>query len=499
MSNVENWVEMKGICKRFGGVLALDNASLGVRKGEIHALMGENGAGKSTLMKILAGSLSKDEGTISLGGKQINLKSPKDGIENGISIIYQELMLVGDLSVAENIFLDKLSKNKKIIDFKELRKKAQTYLDQIGFSNIRATDEVADLTVASQQVVEICKALSRNASVLILDEPTSVLSNNEVVHLFEVLRKLREDGVAIIYISHRLEEVMELCDRITIMRDGRYIDTVNTQDITKEQLANMMVGRELQDYYPPRESHIGPVSFKVENICVKGKVHNVSFEVHEGEVLGINGLVGAGRTEAIRAIFGEDKRDSGKIYLNGKEIAIHNPRNSIRHGIGLLPEDRKTQGVLLELPIRNNITLGCLKQFKTAFWKLSGKKETEYVNDMIEQLSIKVGSMDDDVSSLSGGNQQKVAIAKLLASDCKVLLLDEPTRGVDVGAKREIYKIINEFAAKKYSIVMISSEMQEIMGMCDRVVIMRNGEIKGELKREEFSEENLIAYSMGVK
>lgn len=499
MSSTQNWVEMDDICKRFGGVVALDHASLHVRKGEIHALMGENGAGKSTLMKILAGSLSKDEGNISIGGEKINLRNPKDGIANGISIIYQELMLVGDLSVAENIFLDKLGKDKKIVDFKELRTKAQKYLDQIGFSDIKATDEVSSLSVASQQVVEICKALSRNASVLILDEPTSVLSNNEVVHLFEVLRKLKEDGVAIIYISHRLEEVMELCDRITIMRDGRYIDTVETKDITKEQLANMMVGRELQDYYPPRDVEIGPVSFKVENINVKGKVHNVSFEVREGEVLGINGLVGAGRTEAIRAIFGEDKKDSGKIYLNGKEIVIRNPRQSIRNGIGLLPEDRKTQGVLLELPIRNNITLGCLKLFKTVFFKLSGKKETEYVNKMIDQLSIKVGSIEDDVSSLSGGNQQKVAIAKLLASDCKILLLDEPTRGVDVGAKREIYKIINEFAAKKYSIVMISSEMQEIMGMCDRVIIMRNGEVKGELQKKDFSENNLIAYSMGVK
>ena len=498
MSNSENWVDMRGICKRFGGVVALDNVSLKVRKGEIHALMGENGAGKSTIMKILAGSLEKDEGEIYIGGKLANIKSPKDGMAHGISIIYQELMLVNDLTVAENIFIDSLNKDSKIINWKELRKKAQEYVNETGFSDIKATDEVGDLTVAYQQVVEICKALSRNASVLILDEPTSVLSNNEVVHLFRLLRKLREEGVAIIYISHRLEEVMELCDRITIMRDGTYSDTVETTSITKQELANKMVGRELQDYYPKREVRIGPVNFKVENNSVRGKVKNVSFEVRQGEVLGINGLVGAGRTETIRAVFGEDKRDSGKIYLNGKEVTIRSPRDAIHNGIGLLPEDRKTQGVLLDLPIRNNITLGCLKLFKTAFGKISGKKETAYINDMVEQLSIKVGSIENDVSSLSGGNQQKVAIAKLLASDCKVLLLDEPTRGVDVGAKREIYKIINDFAARNYSIVMISSEMQEIMGMCDRVIIMRGGEVTGELDKKDFSESNLISYSMGV-
>ncbi len=498
MSKSEYRIEMKDICKSFGGVKALDHAALQVKKGEIHALMGENGAGKSTLMKILVGSLAKDSGEIYLDGQPVEIKTPKDGMKHGISIIYQELMLVNDLTVAENIFIDNLNKDSKIIKWKELRSKAQEYLDETGFSNIKATDEVGGLTVAYQQVVEICKALSRNASVLILDEPTSVLSNKEVVQLFKLLRKLREEGVAIIYISHRLEEVMELCDRITIMRDGHYIDTFSTDSITKQDLANKMVGRELQDYYPERNAVIGPVNFRVEDICVEGKVKHVSFEVRKGEVLGINGLVGAGRTETVRAIFGEDKRDAGKIYLDGKEIQIRNPRDAIRNGIGLLPEDRKTQGVLLQLPIRNNITLGCLKLFRQAFGKLSGKKETQYVNEMVEQLSIKVGSIENDVSSLSGGNQQKVAIAKLLASKCRILLLDEPTRGVDVGAKREIYKIINEFAEKGYSIVMISSEMQEIMGMCDRVIVMRGGEVKGELPRSEFSEENLIAYSMGV-
>lgn len=498
MSDAGYRVEMRNICKRFGGVQALDHACLQVRRGEIHALMGENGAGKSTLMKILVGSLSKDEGEILIDGKPVNIRNPRDGMNLGISIIYQELMLVNDLTVAENIFIDNLNSDGKVIKWKKLRQRAQHYLDETGFSNIRATDEVGDLSVAYQQVVEICKALSRNASVLILDEPTSVLSNNEVVQLFRLLKKLREDGVAIIYISHRLEEVMELCDRVTIMRDGHYIDTVETSSITKKKLVNMMVGRELQEQYPPRNAKIGDVNFSVENICVAGKVKNVSFEVHKGEVLGINGLVGAGRTETIRAIFGEDKKDRGKIFLDGKEIRIRSPRDSIREGIGLLPEDRKTQGVLLELSIRNNITLGCLKQFRKAMGYLSKKEEVKFVNEKVEQLSIKIGSMEDDTSSLSGGNQQKVAIAKLLASNCKVLILDEPTRGVDVGAKREIYKIINDFAEKEYSIVMISSEMPEIMGMCDRVIVMRGGEITGELRKEDLTENNLIALSMGV-
>ncbi len=492
-------VDMRNIKKYFGGVKALDGVSLQVKKGEIHALMGENGAGKSTIMKILAGSLEKDEGEIFIDGKPADIRSPKDGMEYGISIIYQELMLVPDLTVAENIFIDTLSKDYKVVDWKKLTTRAQEYLDEIGFSDIKATDEVSTLTVAWQQVVEICKALSRNASVLILDEPTSVLSNKEVTYLFKLLDKLKNQGVAIIYISHRLEEVMSICDRVTIMRDGKYIDTVETKNITQKELANMMVGRDLQDYYPERQAEIGEVNFQVKNICRGKMVRDVSFEVRKGEVLGINGLVGAGRTETVRAIFGEDKKESGKIYLDGKEVIINSPKDAIRNGIGLLPEDRKTQGVLLDLPIRNNITLGCLKMFKSMFGKINVKKETDFINDMVEQLSIKIGSVEHDVSSLSGGNQQKVAFAKLLASSCKVLILDEPTRGVDVGAKREIYKIINDFAAKGYSIVMISSEMQEIMGMCDRVIIMRDGLVAGELEKKDFSESNLISYSMGVQ
>lgn len=499
MGEQQYQVEMRNIKKSFGGVKALDGVSLQVKKGEIHALMGENGAGKSTIMKILAGSLQKDDGEIFIDGKAVDIKNPGEGMKQGISIIYQELMLVPDLTVAENIFIDSLNKEYKMIDWKKLKVRAQEYLDEIGFSHIKASDEVSGLTVAYQQVVEICKALSRNASVLILDEPTSVLSSKEVAYLFKLLRNLRQQGVAVIYISHRLDEVMDLCDRVTIMRDGRYIATVDTDSITQKELADMMVGRALQDYYPERNVEIGEVNFEVRNICRGRMVQDISFQVRKGEVLGINGLVGAGRTEVVRAIFGADKKESGQIFLDGREVTIRSPKDALRNGIGLLPEDRKTQGVLLDLSIRDNITLGCLKLFVSILGKINRKKETDFINDMVRRMAIKAGNIENNVSSLSGGNQQKVAIAKLLASNCKVLLLDEPTRGVDVGAKREIYKIINDFAAQGYSIVMISSEMPEIIGMCDRVLVMRDGRAAGELDKKECSESNLISYSMGVQ
>jgi len=498
MDKEQYQIEMNGITKKFGGVTALNNVSLNVRKGEIHALMGENGAGKSTIMKILAGALQKDSGEIKIGGQAVDIKTPLDGMNQGISIIYQELMLVPDLSVAENIFIDKLGKESKLINYKQMNQKAQEYLDAIGFESIRAAAEVSTLTIAHQQIVEICKALSRKASILILDEPTAVLSNQEVTYLFQLLHQLKREEVTIIYISHRLEEVLELCDRITIMRDGTYIETLNVSEVTKKELANKMVGRDLQNYYPERHAEIGPVYFKAEHINRGRKVQDLSFEVRKGEVLGINGLVGAGRTETIRAIFGEDKRDSGKIYIDGEEVKINSPQDAVKHGIGLLPEDRKTQGVILNIPIRNNITLGCMKRFRGFMGAIQVKKESTYIDDMVDQLSIKVGQIDNNVSSLSGGNQQKVAIAKLLASQCRILLLDEPTRGVDIGAKREIYKIINNMAEKGFCVVLVSSEMGEVIGMCDRILIMREGEIKGELQKSEFSEENLIGYAMDV-
>lgn len=491
-------VELNHIVKSFGGVKALRDGSIKVRKGEFHALMGENGAGKSTLMRVLSGALQKDSGEIRLNGEAVEFRSAKDSIRHGVSMIYQELMLIPDLTVAENIFIDSLAEDGKLVNWKKLRQDAQQMLDKLGFGNIRATAEVGSLTVACQQVVEICKALSRNSSVLILDEPTSVLSSNEVVHLFQMLRLLRDQGCSIIYISHRIEEVFQLCDRITVMRDGAYIDTVDVCETDKERLVGMMVGRELKGYYPERHAKIGDVVLKVENVNAGRMVKDVSFEVRSGEVLGFNGLVGAGRTETMRAIFGEDRRTGGRIYVNGVEKKIKSPRQAVRAGIAYLSEDRKGQGVLLRMPVRYNLTLCCMKKFRVFLLAISQKREDVVLKSVIEKLNIKVSTPEQEVASLSGGNQQKVAIGKLMGSDCKILLLDEPTRGVDVGAKYEVYRIINDFATQGYAIVMVSSEMPEIIGVCDRVIVMRNGEIQAELSKEQINENNLIHYSMGV-
>ena len=491
-------VDMEHISKTFGGVHALEDVSFQVKPGEIHALVGENGAGKSTLMKILSGAVIRDSGDVYISGEKVHITNPKDGIDNGISVIYQEFALIGSLTVAENIFIDKLSDKGRLINWKKLRDRATEVLDSLGFGNIPVNKAASELSVAHQQVVEICKALARDCSVLILDEPTSVLANNEVEQLFSLLRALKQKGVSIVYISHRLEEIFKLADRITIMKDGRFVATCDAASIDKNQLVSMMIGRMLETYFPVRESNIGRTIFKVENIRRGTTVNDVSFEVHEGEVLGISGLIGSGRTETMRAIYGADKKDDGHVYMDGEPIRIKSPQNAVTHGIAMLPEDRKAHGVLLNMSIRSNITLTRLKAFTGAFSMINRKKETEYIEEMVDKLTIKANSIENNASSLSGGNQQKVAIAKLLASDCRVIILDEPTRGVDVGAKIEIYKIINSLVAQNYAVIMISSEMMEVIGMCDRVLVMREGGIVGELNKDELTEQNLINYSMGV-
>ena len=497
-AGVQYQVDMQNICKIFGGVKALQNVCIQLKPGEIHAIVGENGAGKSTLMKILSGAYQRDSGDIYIAGKKVNINNPKDGIDNGISVIYQEFALIGSLTVAENIFIDKLSENGRLINWKKLREKAKNVLDSLGFGHIPVNKMVSELSVAHQQVVEICKALARESSVLILDEPTAVLATSEAEQLFKLLQDLRAKGVAIVYISHRLEEIFKLSDRITVMKDGTYVGTYETSSMDEKKLVNLMIGRTLESYFPPRESHIGETVLKVENIRSGKTVKDVSFEVRAGEVLGISGLVGSGRTETMRAIFGADPLDSGRIILDGKVIKVRSPISAVKQGIGLLPEDRKAHGVLLNMPIRNNITLTRLKSFTGPFSMINRKKETAYINDMVKKLAIKAGSIENNVSSLSGGNQQKVAISKLLAADCKVLILDEPTRGVDVGAKIEIYKIINSLVEQQYAVIMISSEMMEIIGMCDRAIVMRNGNVAGELLKDQLTEQNLINYSMGV-
>jgi ribose transport system ATP-binding protein len=492
----ESRILMRGISKSFGGVHALKDVQFEVRPGEIHALMGENGAGKSTLMKILAGAISRDNGTIFIDGEERHIQKPEDAIRFGISVIYQEFMLAPHLTVAENIFLHNISGNKALINWKELWKKAYEELSRLGFKDIDPAAKVSSLTVAYQQVTEICKCLARNVKVLVLDEPTAVLTFSEIEKLFEILLRLKSKGVSIVYISHRLEEVFRISDRITVMKDGTHVGTVNVKEITKDKLVTMMVGRELSQFFAERHAHIGDTVLEVKKLNSGKMVKDVSFYVRAGEVVGFSGLVGAGRTETMRAVFGALPVDSGEIIYRGNQERFKNPHDAIIHGFGLLSEDRKKEGLLLFQSIRINSTMARLRKVSKA-GLLSRPKESRVVEELLAALSTKYGSIDDDVRSLSGGNQQKVAIAKWMFADCGCMVFDEPTRGVDVGAKLEIYKIISTLAEKGVAIIVISSEMLEIIGLCDRAYVMRQGSITGELAKQDLSEESLIKLAMG--
>lgn len=497
MRDTKYRLEMVEISKHFGGVKALENVSLHVEPGEIHALIGENGAGKSTLMKILSGAYSRDHGKIFIDGKEAKITNPKESKDLGVAIIYQEFMLAPDLTVAENIFIDKLSGDSKFINWKKLRRDAKEQLLRLGFDDIDPAAKCGTLR-AYQQVVEICKCLTRKAKILVFDEPTAVLTFSEIRKLFEIIQKLKNEGVSIVYISHRLEEIFELSQHITVLKDGTYVDTVETSKFDKQRLVNMMVGRELTDLFPARKARIGETVLRVENLHAGKMVQGVSFEVRAGEVLGFNGLIGSGRTETMRAIFGADKKKSGHIHYLGKEVRWKDPKQAIEAGFGLLPEDRKKQGLLLEQSIRMNTTLACLKKVTCQKLILQKQKEKELVQKVLADIQTKYGNIEDNANSLSGGNQQKVALAKWIAAGSRCMVFDEPTRGVDVGAKTEIYKVINNLAEQGVAVILISSEMPEIIGMCDRVLIMHNGKISGEAQREEITENVLIKYSMGV-
>lgn len=496
----KNIVEMRNISKHFGGVHALKDVSVDVRQGEIHAIIGENGAGKSTLMKILAGAYKKDKGTITIDGEVVEAHSPRDIINRGVSVIYQEFMLAPDLTVAENIFIDDLQQSGMFINWKKLNASATEQLEKLGFGHIKATTRVRDLSVAYQQIVEICKSLAKDSKVLVFDEPTAVLTHAETDGLLDLIRKLNREGVTVLYISHRLKELFAISDRITVLKDGGYVDTVETSSITESELVTMMVGREIEQLFPERKGYVpeggeAEELLRVENLTVGDRVNDVSFTVRRGEILGFNGLVGAGRTETMRAIYGADKRTSGNIYLHGEKVSPKNPRNAIRLGIGLLPEDRKTEGLVLEQPIRINTTL--VAQQSNGF--INAKTERLSVEELLATISTRYGSVEDNVDSLSGGNQQKVSLAKWLAVDTELIILDEPTRGVDVGAKTEMYSIINALADRGIGVILISSEMIEIIGLCDRALVMREGEITGELSKDELTESNLIRLAMGVE
>ncbi len=491
-------VEMNNITKHFGGVKALTDVTLKIERGEIHALIGENGAGKSTLMKILSGAYQKDAGQVLIEGKAARITSPKDAIELGIAVIYQEFMLAPDLTVAENIYIDNMVESGMLINWRTLKQNAREQLHKLGFDDIDPGTKVGNLSVAYQQVVEICKCLTRKSKVLVLDEPTAVLTFSEIEKLFQVIRQLKAEGVSIIYISHRLEEIFQLSDNITVLKDGQFVATVPTTSINKEELVTMMVGREITQMFPKRDAKIGKEILRVEKLNAGNMVRNVSFSVKEGEVVGFSGLVGSGRTETMRAIFGADKIDSGKVIYFGKEVRFKSPKQSIQNRFGLLPEDRKKQGLLLEQSIRMNTTLASMNKIKNRLDIIHHQKEKKYVKDLLADIATKYGSTEHNANSLSGGNQQKIALAKWLSADCKCIVFDEPTRGVDVGAKTEIYKIMNSLAQKGVGIIMVSSEMTEIIGMCDRAVIMRNGTVAGEVDKTELNETTLIKFAMGV-
>lgn len=495
-------LEMLGISKNFGGVQALKKVDLRVKPGSIHALIGENGAGKSTLIRVLAGVHQASEGEIFIDGKKQDIISTNVARGLGIGVIYQEYALATDLSVAENIYIDCLlagSGGGKVLNYKKLNQNAHALLDSLGFGHIKETAIVGELSIAYQQVVEICKALSKPTSILVLDEPTALLATNEVEQLFKLLQKLRDQGTSIIYISHRLEEIFRICDEITVLKDGTYVDTVKTTEITQDGLVNLMVGRKMDDYYPARNSKIGDVVMEAKGLCAGRQVQNVSYNVRAGEVVGLYGLIGSGRTESALAIYGINPLDSGEVYMHGKKVHIKNPRQSFKNRIAYLSEDRKNTGVLLNMAIRHNVTISNLHRFTKKTRNIDFKNEAQYVTDICANLSTKYNSIEDPVSTLSGGNQQKVAIAKVLASDAECVIFDEPTRGVDVGAKAEIYRIINTLAESGKAVIMISSEMPEIIGMCDRVYGMHEGHITGMVAGDEVTEENLIHLAMEVK
>lgn len=491
-------LEMKNIRKVFPGVVALNNANIQVRKGEVHILAGENGAGKSTLMKILAGAYTKDAGEIILNGKHVEINSPKQAKDLKISMIYQELNLVQYLTVAENIFLGREPMSKTIpgqIDWKKMFDDAQEILNNLHM-NIDAKAIVKNLGIAKQQMIEIAKALSINSDIIIMDEPTASLTRQEINNLFEIIRKVKQKGVSIIYISHRLEEFAEIGDRVTVMRDGETIKTLNVKDVTIEELIKLMVGRELKEKYPKIKVKLGSVIFEVKNLERKGVLKNISFDLKEGEILGIAGLVGAGRTELARAIFGFDRLDSGEIYMFGKKVKINNPKSAIKVGIGLVPEDRKAQGLVLSMSVGHNISLASLNNVSNML-QINIKKENSIIRNYIDKLKIKTSGQNQKVMNLSGGNQQKVVLSKWLMAKSKVFIFDEPTRGIDVAGKLEVYNLINSLVADRAGIIMISSELPELLGMCDRILVMCRGQITAEFSREEATQEKILYFAAG--
>jgi ABC-type sugar transport system ATPase subunit len=488
-------IKAKGVYKEFPGVMALTNVDFDLRPGEVHVLLGENGAGKSTLIKIFSGLYTKDGGQIFVNGEETEIGSPLEALKLGITTIYQEFNLVSTLTVAENIFLGKEKMKHRLIDWKRMFSEADILLESLDM-HVDSRTVVRDLGVAEKQMVEIAKALSEKAKILILDEPTAVLTAREIEKLFSIIKNLRNQGVGIIYISHRLDEIPLVGDRVTVLRDGALVGTIGIHEGDQSTWIRMMVGRELKDKFPARQVQRGKELLRVENLSRRGVLDNISFTLHRGEILGIAGLVGAGRTELGRALFGADKISEGKIFLNGKATTIASPSDAIDNRICYLPEDRKTHGVVLILSVRDNLTLPSLGRlcFNNI---INRKKEKKLADEYVAKLQIRTPSLDRKVMFLSGGNQQKVFIAKWLCAQSDLFIFDEPTRGIDVGAKVEVYYLMNELVRLGAGIVMISSELPEILGMSDHILVMRKGRITGEFDREGATQEKILSRAWG--
>ncbi|MBM3116820.1 sugar ABC transporter ATP-binding protein [Jeongeupia naejangsanensis] len=489
-------VKMKDISKAFGPVKVLEGVEFELEPGEIHALMGENGAGKSTLMKILCGVYQADYGTIEISGRPVEIRNTKDAERHGIAIIHQELNLIPQLSVIDNLFLGREKHKGGVLDSRKMRELALEYLAHLGVKNIDPDMEAGKLSIGQQQMVEIAKALSLNAQVLIMDEPTAALTDREIEVLFGLMRDLKSRGVGIVYVSHRMEEIFEICDRISVLRDGQFVGQRVIKDTGFDEIVKLMVGREIGDRFPKRSVAIGKPRLKVGNLDDGHAISDINFEVHAGEVLGVAGLMGSGRSEIVRALFGASRRKSGDVWLDGEAIHINDPIAAIDHGIGFVTEDRKTQGLVLGMSVRENITLTHLAKLARG-GVVNGGNESGEVAGLIARLKIRTRDAELDVKSLSGGNQQKVVFAKWLGIAPKVLFLDEPTRGVDVGGKAEIYQIINELAASGVAIVMVSSELPEVLSMSDRILVMHQGRQAGIFDAKTATQETIMHAATG--
>jgi ribose transport system ATP-binding protein len=496
----EYLVEAKEITKTFPGVTALKDVTFNLKPGEVHVILGENGAGKSTLIKVLSGVYRQNDGTIYINGQKCSFRKPLDAERQGISTIYQEFNLVEGLSVAENIFLGRLGKNRTVartIAWKKLYKEAVTVLDRLD-CKINPRELVKKLGVAQKQMIEIAKAISKNSKILIMDEPTAVLTDTEISELFKIIDILKKTGVGIIYISHRLEEIIKVGDRITVLRDGEYIETIENKNVNMDALIKMMIGRDLKEKYPQRNSCIGEEVLSVHDIWTHEKLRGASLSVRKGEIVGLFGLVGSGRTELARAIFGADRKTSGIIYFNKQKIRVDSPRDSIKNGFAYLSEERKKNGLILKASVRDNIVIVALRDM---VWGIIMKLREQFLitKKYVEALQIKTPSILQRVNNLSGGNQQKVVIAKWLCKNSQIFIFDEPTRGIDVGAKVEVYNLMNELVANGAAVLMISSELPEVLGMSDRIYVMSDGCVVGQFAKEDATQENLLGIAIRSK